>query len=147
MILDEASVDPLYRKAIRVSVGATLTVPFARIGREDDVLALLAAAGFEAIALSPLGATTLAELRPAPRTAILLGSEGPGLPAALLARTRTVRIPMAEGFELAQRCDGERHRSPSLPVRLTRGSRIEATRRYQCPDRIKKRSAAGDAPC
>jgi len=99
VILDEASVDPLYRKAIRVSVGATLTVPFARIARDDDVLALLADAAFEAVALSPAGAITLAELRPAPRTAILLGTEGPGLPAALLARTRTVRIPMAEGFD------------------------------------------------
>ena len=32
VLLDGACCDPLYRKAIRVSVGATLTVPFARIG-------------------------------------------------------------------------------------------------------------------
>ncbi len=95
VILDADCCDPLYRKAIRVSVGAALTVPFARLARDDDALALLARHGFEAIALSPAGALSLAEFSRAERTAALFGSEGPGLPAAVLARARTVRIPMA----------------------------------------------------
>ena len=55
VLLDGACCDPLYRKAIRVSVGGVLNVPFARIAPEEDAIALLAARGLEAIALSPLG--------------------------------------------------------------------------------------------
>jgi tRNA G18 (ribose-2'-O)-methylase SpoU len=89
--------DPLYRKAIRVSVGATLTVPFATV--ESDLLDLLARHGFEALALSPHRATRLADVVRAPRTALLLGAEGPGLPDALLARARAVAIPIVSGFD------------------------------------------------
>jgi tRNA G18 (ribose-2'-O)-methylase SpoU len=91
--------DPLYRKAIRVSVGAALTTPFAMLPPGTDMAGLLAARGFEVIALSPAGAATLADLIPAPRHAVLFGAEGPGLPAEVLARCRTVRIPMAGGFD------------------------------------------------
>jgi tRNA G18 (ribose-2'-O)-methylase SpoU len=91
--------DPLYRKAIRVSVGAALTVPFARLAPGEDLVSLLAERGFETLALSPAGERTLAELAAAPRQAALFGAEGPGLPAALMARCRTVRIPMAAGFD------------------------------------------------
>jgi len=99
VILDSACVDPLYRKAIRVSVGGTLIVPFAKLDPGDDGLTLIAKAGFEPIALSPKGGSSLNEIRRADRTAVLLGSEGHGLPDELLARTQTVRIPMAEGFD------------------------------------------------
>lgn len=99
VILDSGCCDPFYRKAIRVSVGATLLVPTARLAVGEDPLALLDRAGFQAVALSPSGAETLAALAPPPRAALLFGSEGPGLPAALLARSRTVRIPMAGTFD------------------------------------------------
>jgi tRNA G18 (ribose-2'-O)-methylase SpoU len=91
--------DPLYRKAIRVSVGAALTVPFARLGEGEDALALLASAGFTAFALSPSGAEPVAQLARPDRAAVLLGAEGPGLPAAVLARARAVAIPMARGWD------------------------------------------------
>jgi tRNA G18 (ribose-2'-O)-methylase SpoU len=91
--------DPLYRKAIRVSVGATLRVPFARLRDGEDALALLAAAGFEALALSPAGGALLGDGPRAGRTALLLGAEGPGLPADVLARARPVSIPMAAGWD------------------------------------------------
>jgi tRNA G18 (ribose-2'-O)-methylase SpoU len=91
--------DPLYRKAIRVSVGAALTVPFGWFAAEDDPLALLAQHGFKALALSPSGATPLSEIDRLPRTALLLGAEGTGLDPALLARTKTVSIPMSGGFD------------------------------------------------
>jgi tRNA G18 (ribose-2'-O)-methylase SpoU len=95
VILDSDCCDPLYRKAIRVSVGAALTVPFARLDRGVDGLALLAANGFEALALTPGGSATLAELTRPERVAVIFGAEGAGLPEAMLARCRTVRIPMA----------------------------------------------------
>ncbi|PWC33264.1 RNA methyltransferase [Azospirillum sp. TSO35-2] len=99
VILDPNCCDPLYRKAIRVSVGATLLVPTARLAPGEDPLALLDRFGFDAVALSPGGGETLAALAPPRRAALLFGSEGPGLPPALLARARGVRIPMAGGFD------------------------------------------------
>jgi tRNA G18 (ribose-2'-O)-methylase SpoU len=99
ILLDADCCDPLYRKAIRVSVGAALLVPFAKLGRDQDPLALLDRHGFASIALTPSATRTLADHRPAPRTAILLGAEGPGLPPALLARTTGIAIPMAPGFD------------------------------------------------
>jgi tRNA G18 (ribose-2'-O)-methylase SpoU len=99
VLLDAACCDPLYRKAIRVSVGASLRVPFARLGAGEDAVALLEAAGFTALALSPAAAESVAGLARPERAALLLGAEGPGLPPALLARARTVGIRMAAGWD------------------------------------------------
>jgi tRNA G18 (ribose-2'-O)-methylase SpoU len=99
VLIDPATCDPLYRKAIRVSVGAALVTPFARAASADAMLAALARHGFRVLALSPAGTRTLAQTPPAPRTAILLGTEGPGLPPDMLARLETVRIPMAGDFD------------------------------------------------
>jgi tRNA G18 (ribose-2'-O)-methylase SpoU len=99
VLLDAACCDPLYRKAIRVSVGAALKVPFARLPVDEDPLAMLARAGFTALALSPNGGEPLAGLQRPDRAAVLLGAEGPGLPADLLEVVRTVSIPMAPGWD------------------------------------------------
>ena len=99
VILDRRCCDPLYRKAIRVSVGATLKVPFARTEDEGTMLAHLAGAGFECLALSPRGAVDIADLRPGRRSALLLGTEGEGLPEAVMARAKTVRIAMSGEFD------------------------------------------------
>jgi tRNA G18 (ribose-2'-O)-methylase SpoU len=99
LLLDDDCCDPLYRKAIRVSVGAALTMPFARAGSVGQMAERLAAAGFSVVALSPGGETAIDDLPRADRTAALFGAEGPGLPAAILARLRSVRIPMAAGFD------------------------------------------------
>jgi tRNA G18 (ribose-2'-O)-methylase SpoU len=98
VLLDAESCDPLYRKAIRVSAGAALVVPFARCASVDQMFDVLAAAKIEPIALTPRGEETIDSLPPAPR-ALLLGTEGPGLPDAVLARTRRVRIDMAPGLD------------------------------------------------
>ena len=45
VLLDATCCDPLYRKAIRVSVGAALKVPFARLRPGEDAVAMLAEAG------------------------------------------------------------------------------------------------------
>lgn len=99
VLLDPTCCDPLYRKAIRVSVGAALLVPFARTAEAGELPALLARHDFETVALSPAGALDLPAYRPADRVALLFGTEGPGLPADLLAQARTVRIAMAGGFD------------------------------------------------
>ena len=99
VLLDATCCDPLYRKAIRVSVGAVLVTPFTRLTPGDDVLALCDRHGFTPIALSPGGQMSLADLRRPDRALVMLGAEGPGLPSDLLARARGVRIPMAAGFD------------------------------------------------
>lgn len=99
VLLDPRCCDPLYRKAIRVSVGAALTVPFARLSESEDAPALLAAHGFVPLALSPRGGRRLIELEPTARPALLLGAEGAGLPAELLALACPVSIPMAAGWD------------------------------------------------
>ncbi|MCG7391354.1 RNA methyltransferase [Microvirga sp. ACRRW] len=99
ILLDQESCDPLYRKAVRVSVGGALVVPFTRAVSADAMVHALQASSFEILALSPAGKDVLSQIKPARRTALLLGAEGPGLPPDLLARTRTVSIPMSSGFD------------------------------------------------
>ena len=99
VLLGAHACDPLYRKAIRVSVGAALSTPFARLEDDAALPELLAAHGFTAIALSPGGVTPLSALRRPARTALILGAEGPGLPEAILSRCQTVSIPMRSGFD------------------------------------------------
>jgi tRNA G18 (ribose-2'-O)-methylase SpoU len=99
VILDSDCCDPFYRKAIRVSIGATMNLPTAWLAPGEDVLNLLEQHGFQALALSPAADQTLANLEPPTRSAVLLGAEGPGLSAAVMARARTVGIPMAGGFD------------------------------------------------
>jgi tRNA G18 (ribose-2'-O)-methylase SpoU len=99
VLLDGTSCDPLYRKAIRVSVGAGLVVPFGRGGTAESLVEELGAAGFDIVALSPSGAEPLRSFRRSPRTALLLGAEGAGLPREILRRLNTARIPMAPGFD------------------------------------------------
>jgi tRNA G18 (ribose-2'-O)-methylase SpoU len=99
ILLDQETCDPLYRKAIRVSVGGALVVPFTRVPSANALVHALEEASFEVIALSPSGEEILSEVQPSRRTALLLGAEGPGLPRDLLARTRTVSIPMSGGFD------------------------------------------------
>ena len=99
VLLDAGSCDPLYRKAIRVSAGACLKVPFARSGSAEEMLQALSGVGYDIVGLSPSGRETLDEIIFGPRTALLLGAEGEGLPAEILSRVRSARVPMAPGFD------------------------------------------------
>lgn len=101
VLLDPSSCDPLYRKAIRVSVGAALRVPFARAASSGAMLDALREAGFTTLALTPRReATELASFRPPPRCALLLGAEGPGLSDETLARAdELVRIDIESDFD------------------------------------------------
>lgn len=105
VLLDAGCADPLYREAIRVSMAATLRVPFARADALPHALTRLRAGRFHIVALTPRASapaiTTLAErLGAEDRVALLVGSEGQGLGDAALARADVaLRIPMAEGVD------------------------------------------------
>lgn len=99
VFLDETSCDPLYRKAIRVSVGSVLSVPFSRGLGAEAMLAGLAQAGFEIWGLSPRGAVPVAGIPAAHRIALVLGTEGEGLPESILSSFRTARIPQRPGLD------------------------------------------------
>lgn len=95
VVLTRDACDPLNRRAVRVSMGSVFLVPWARA---DDAVCELAAAGFRTAAMAltdrsmPLDAP---ELKAEPRLALVMGTEGDGLAASVIARTDyTVRIPM-----------------------------------------------------
>ncbi|MEO8680236.1 MAG: RNA methyltransferase [Vicinamibacterales bacterium] len=90
--------DPLYRKAIRTSMAATLEVPYASAGAWPEAITQLRQQGCEVLALTPAAsAPPLAGFRPASnRLALLVGSEGDGLTAAALElASAQARIPMS----------------------------------------------------
>lgn len=100
VVLDGSCCDPLYRKAIRVSSGSTLWLPYHRGGQGEDQIAALQAAGFTVWAMTPrTDAAALPDLPKPAKVAILLGAEGPGLPDALIETCQPVRIPMRAGFD------------------------------------------------
>jgi tRNA G18 (ribose-2'-O)-methylase SpoU len=99
VLLDDRCGDPFYRKSIRVSVGAVLRMPAVRPMPLEALVETLLAQGFEVIALTPGQGESLASIAPGGRRALLLGSEGPGLPRAMIERCRAVRIPMSGGFD------------------------------------------------
>ncbi len=97
--LDPACGDPFYRKAIRTSMGATLSLPFATLEPWPAALRELKQAGFTIAALTPSGTAMVGALpdvsRGSTRVALLAGAEGPGLTAAALSHADvTVRIPI-----------------------------------------------------
>jgi len=101
VLLDSRCCDPLYRKALRVSAGAVLHTPWARGGSAPALVGTLRAAGWTVVALTPAkAATSLEAFRPPQRTALVLGTEGPGLSdAALDAADHAARIEMASGVD------------------------------------------------
>lgn len=99
VLLDQTSCDPLYRKALRVSVGSVLTVPYLRDENALDLLGALASRGFAIWSLSPRGETDIRAVPPAGRMALVVGTEGEGLPPALLSAFRSARIPQAPGLD------------------------------------------------
>jgi tRNA G18 (ribose-2'-O)-methylase SpoU len=102
VLLSSRCSDPLYRKAIRTSLGATLRVPFARSADWPRTLEGVHEAGFRRLALTPdADAVDVARLGPPlERIALLVGNEGQGLsPSTLSAADLRVRIPMAPGAD------------------------------------------------
>jgi tRNA G18 (ribose-2'-O)-methylase SpoU len=103
VLLDPRCADPLYRRSVKVSMGAVFALPYARLERWPHDLALVRGAGLAVLALTPSSdAVALDEVDPTllRRCALLLGTEGPGLSSrALEAADAAVRIPMEHGVD------------------------------------------------
>ncbi|MGO9385199.1 MAG: TrmH family RNA methyltransferase [Mycobacterium sp.] len=104
VVFGSGCADPLYRRAVRVSMGHALLVPYARATSWPTDLVLLKENGFRLLAMTPLSeARTLAEAMAAARDepiAVIVGAEGPGLTAGTLRLSDVrVRIPMSRGTD------------------------------------------------
>jgi tRNA G18 (ribose-2'-O)-methylase SpoU len=97
IILSPRCADPLYRRSIKVSMGAVFAIPHARMSDWYGGLAEIRKAGFRTLALTPdQAATPMDEAAMGERTALLLGSEGDGLSSRWLAEAdEAVCIPMS----------------------------------------------------
>ena len=100
--------DPLYRRAVRVSMGTVFQVPWTRIGETpahwpEQGMARLRALGFKTAAMALSDQSVSLEdpaLAAEERLAIVLGTEGDGLACQTIARCDyTVRIPMGHGVD------------------------------------------------
>lgn len=120
VLLSPGTLDPLYRKVVRISMGAAVIVPFARLDPWERGLARLGDAGFTRVGLVTRGGEhpRVLETLPGP-VALLLGTEGGGLGAAALRATDLrVTIPMATGVDslnVSVACGIALHRLPSGP--------------------------------
>jgi tRNA G18 (ribose-2'-O)-methylase SpoU len=103
VLLSPTCADPLYRRAVKTSMGASLTVPWARFDTWPGGLDRLAAAGVTVLALTPGPAATDVRsltVSAQDRVAILVGSEGAGLrPTTLRRVAQHVRIPMGQDVD------------------------------------------------
>jgi tRNA G18 (ribose-2'-O)-methylase SpoU len=103
VLLSPDCADPLYRRSVKVSMGAVFNVPYARLTSWPQDLETVRDAGFTLVALTPdPAAVPITEAAPQRllRVALLLGTEGAGLSArALRAADRWVRIPMSNGVD------------------------------------------------
>ncbi len=99
VLLDESCCDPLYRKALRVSVGSILTIPYRRHSSGVELLAALAGRDFAIWSLSPRGGLDIRDVPASDRMALVVGTEGDGLPENILSAFGSVRIPQAPGLD------------------------------------------------
>ncbi|MGZ3114484.1 TrmH family RNA methyltransferase [Streptomyces sp. H62] len=103
VLLSPDCADPLYRRSVKVSMGAVFSVPYARLDTWPTGLEAVREAGFALLALTPdARAKALDEVAPhrMDRVALMLGAEGDGLSRrALAASDEWVRIPMSHGVD------------------------------------------------
>lgn len=102
VLLDPTCSDPLYRRAIRSSMGQVFALPHARIGPLEQSLETLHAQDILTIALMPSGETELADITidADQKVAVILGAEGPGLTdGAMHAANVRARISMSNDVD------------------------------------------------
>ena len=108
VLVTPACYDPLYRRAIRVSMGTVFQVPWARIGTDAHDWArngvpLLHELGFTTAAMALSDDSIALDnplLKECGRIALVFGTEGDGLAPSTIARCDyTVRIPMQHGVD------------------------------------------------
>jgi tRNA G18 (ribose-2'-O)-methylase SpoU len=99
VLLTPSTCDPLNRRSIRVSMGTVFLVPWAWIDAPSDLQSL----GFKTVAMALTDRSVSLDdptLNAEPRLALIMGTEGDGLPAVTIAAADyTVRIPMAHGVD------------------------------------------------
>jgi tRNA G18 (ribose-2'-O)-methylase SpoU len=103
LLLDTTSADPLSRRALRVSMGTALKIPFARVDNIARTLANLRDRGVTTIGLTPApNAKKISDvqIQPLERRALVLGSERGGLSESTLGQCLLhVNIPMMNGID------------------------------------------------
>ncbi|MBQ3107897.1 MAG: RNA methyltransferase, partial [Firmicutes bacterium] len=108
VLIDPTCCDPLHRRAVRVSMGTVFQVPWARIGERPATLAgqgmaLLRAHGFKTAAMALNDSAISIDdpvLTAEEKLAVVLGTEGDGLPHATIAACDyCVMIPMSHGVD------------------------------------------------
>lgn len=102
ILLSPRCADPLYRRSVKVAMGAVFSVPYARLDGWYDAVAELSKKGFTTVALTPAADAVEIEVavRDVDRVALLMGSEGPGLSSRWMATAdRRAVIPMAAGID------------------------------------------------
>ena len=99
VLLTRQSCDPWNRRAVRVSMGSVFLVPWTWLDNYADLTAL----GFKTVAMALTDKSISLDdpfLKAEPRLAIVMGTEGDGLPQTTIASTDyVVRIPMAHGVD------------------------------------------------
>ena len=108
VLLTPSCCDPLYRRAVRVSMGTVFQVPWTRIGQQaqdwpEGGMTLLREMGFATVAMA-LSEDSVEVDDPClvreERLAVILGAEGDGLAKTTIARCDyTARIPMLHGVD------------------------------------------------
>lgn len=101
LVLTGACADPLYRRSLKVSMGAALAVPYAAQVDSATAMAALRGAGHQLVALTPSGEHALGQWdAPTGRWTLLVGAEGTGLSEPTLAAAdSTLAIPMSRGTD------------------------------------------------
>ena len=102
ILLSPRCADPLYRRSIKVAMGAVFSVPYARLESWYDAVAELSKEGITTVALTPAPDAVEVEeaVRGLDRVALLMGSEGPGLSRRWMETAdRRAVIPMDAGID------------------------------------------------
>lgn len=107
VLLTHASVDPLTRRTARVSMGTVFQIPWAQASLEDSegtsIINILHSYGYKTVAMALTDDSTSVdndEIRANEKIAVLLGTEGTGLPKdAIFASDYRVKIPMYHGVD------------------------------------------------
>ena len=107
ILLTHASVDPLTRRSARVSMGTVFQIPWVKAPREESEgtapVRLLQSCGFKTVAMALTDDSTAVDddvLRSHDKLAVILGTEGTGLPKEVIAACDyRVMIPMSHGVD------------------------------------------------
>ena len=107
VLMTEGTVDPLTRRSARVSMGTVFQIPWTYAREEDrrggEITACLSGLGFETVAMAltkDCVSITDERLKAAEKLAVLLGTEGDGLPKRVIRDcTYRVMIPMYHGVD------------------------------------------------